>query len=408
MLLKKHRGNPDHRKDGKAAQAMSLAEHQQSVAVLVRYAMLAVSSIDTLGQNFSCDFFVEFHIRDKRLGGKSVFELEENDFEVMNDFFCPVFLNMTKKKKIEKWLNKDHKLSTDVRLRCRVSGTFMERTELEKFPFDEQDLSVRIVAKQPLQKIYFAPMSDYSDFVVADMDLSFILSDWVLVERAFSTASVLLPDQSSTQNYYSQYLLTVKVRREFHYHVWNFYFIMFLIVSCLAFLPTIAVTDSNNRLNYVVTLLLSAVAFKYSISQSVPKIAYSTLLDNYVIGCFSVLVTVMLECLLVSVKTNLQDIDTGILGAIGILWLCFNVIHITYATTIVQARSIYDKVQRKTSKRTSIRNSIRSSIDFTMHTQKKYTDLEAQMENLLQENVQIASNVGGEETVSFEQDAGGV
>merc|ERR1740121_2139993 len=53
--------------------------------------------------------------------------------------------------------------------------------------------------------------------------------------------------------------------------------------------------NANDRLGVSVTLLLTAVAYKSVIAADVPRIAYLTMLDKYVMGCFLLQAVVVAE-----------------------------------------------------------------------------------------------------------------
>jgi hypothetical protein len=74
----------------------------------------------------------------------------------------------------------------------------------------------------------------------------------------------------------------------------NYYFtniikptcIITTLSACSLFMPA---KDLANRLSATLTLLLTAVAYKYLVAQMVPPIGYSTALDKYVMICFTFL-----------------------------------------------------------------------------------------------------------------------
>ena len=64
----------------------------------------------------------------------------------------------------------------------------------------------------------------------------------------------------------------------------------------LASASSLAVShDTGGRLSATLTLLLTAVAYKYIVSEMVPKISYNTLLDWYVLVCWAFLLLMVLE-----------------------------------------------------------------------------------------------------------------
>jgi hypothetical protein len=52
----------------------------------------------------------------------------------------------------------------------------------------------------------------------------------------------------------------------------------------------------NDRVGVILTLLLTAVAFKLVITDSIPKVGYSTLIDNFVLGNMIFLFSTVLLC----------------------------------------------------------------------------------------------------------------
>eukprot|EP00002_Diphylleia_rotans_P004578 TRINITY_DN13418_c0_g1_i1.p1 TRINITY_DN13418_c0_g1~~TRINITY_DN13418_c0_g1_i1.p1 ORF type:complete len:216 (-),score=40.03 TRINITY_DN13418_c0_g1_i1:321-968(-) len=75
----------------------------------------------------------------------------------------------------------------------------------------------------------------------------------------------------------------LRVRRIPTYYLQNIVLIMFLLslLGPLAFI--VEVEDLGDRLSTILTLLLTAVAFKYVISSSLPKVPYNTLIDYFIL-----------------------------------------------------------------------------------------------------------------------------
>ena len=58
-------------------------------------------------------------------------------------------------------------------------------------------------------------------------------------------------------------------------------FILSFFLSILSL--TVGTDDLNDRINVILTLLLTAVAFKFVIADAIPKVGYSTLIDDFVL-----------------------------------------------------------------------------------------------------------------------------
>jgi hypothetical protein len=69
------------------------------------------------------------------------------------------------------------------------------------------------------------------------------------------------------------------------------------MVSSAGFIVYALDTDSlNDRVNTILTLLLTAVAFKLVIADSIPKVGYSTLIDNFVLYNIAFLFAQLIFC----------------------------------------------------------------------------------------------------------------
>lgn len=76
------------------------------------------------------------------------------------------------------------------------------------------------------------------------------------------------------------------------YYMWNIGLPNFLL-SLLVFTSfAIERQDLADRLSVTLTLVLTSVAFKYMVSQELPRISYLTLLDVYVLVSFTFLALV--------------------------------------------------------------------------------------------------------------------
>ena len=94
----------------------------------------------------------------------------------------------------------------------------------------------------------------------------------------------------------------------------------------------------------VVTLLLTAVAFKLVVSDILPKVSYWTLLDVYLNAMFLLLLVVAVENGCVGFVANRaphlfehysDSIEIGTAAFVGIAWLVF---HVWFIATVVSTR----------------------------------------------------------------------
>lgn len=96
--------------------------------------------------------------------------------------------------------------------------------------------------------------------------------------------------------------------RRAQYHVWNSGLLIFGITSCSLAAWAIHWRESANRLSFAVTLLLVAVSFKQQAAAETPPVSYLTVLDRYCLGCMAYIVM----CILVFATQGymVMDCDT--------------------------------------------------------------------------------------------------
>lgn len=108
-------------------------------------------------------------------------------------------------------------------------------------------------------------------------------------------------EYSSSNRCHPALSVTCRAARRPGYFYWNVFLVMFFI-SALSF-ATFAVSPElpQNRLQLSFTLLLTSVAFKFVINQSLPKISYLTYMDKYVLLSLVILCVVCIWHALITV-----------------------------------------------------------------------------------------------------------
>jgi len=109
-------------------------------------------------------------------------------------------------------------------------------------------------------------------------------------------------------------------------------------MACLSFLSLTAYSVNVNsnigtRLNLLITLVLTAVAFSYVVFDNLPKVPYQTILDKYILSCYFFMVCGMIESAIVGLITHGNHIDyaffwISLVAAIGyhllFVWIAIN------------------------------------------------------------------------------------
>ena len=106
------------------------------------------------------------------------------------------------------------------------------------------------------------------------------------------------------------------------------------LLTSTAFIAFLLDTESlGERSGIVLTMLLTMTAYKLVVSDKLPKLAYSTILDNYIDSAFVTIFAVCLENVIVFKYAN--NVESNIAYAIVALWGALN-IYMIYAVAAAQ------------------------------------------------------------------------
>jgi len=185
-----------------------------------------------------------------------------------------------------------------IRFRCHK---FACQFDLWEFPFDQQELLIRISSGWDESKVQFVISTREEPCRQAFDDYN--LPDYELVEsRIADVKSVEKRDQlymfrsdTSSSNSgvrYNSVFLVQTILRHPEFYVLNMYLPAFLISSSAFTSFVFAVEDFNGRATVLMTLLLTAVAFKQFIGQNLPRLPYVTYLDRYALMSLGLIVLI--------------------------------------------------------------------------------------------------------------------
>lgn len=115
-------------------------------------------------------------------------------------------------------------------------------------------------------------------------------------------------------------VMAAKVERQAKYYIWNIYFVLLCIVGLngVSFIFS-AQNENGERMETNLTLLLTAIAFKFSITGYIPVLPYLTYLDRFVLLSFmiSIFITVGASVSYMFLQYSLL-VDYCLLGVIAV------------------------------------------------------------------------------------------
>lgn len=304
-------------------------ESSNAVLVNVRINISSVADIDTVSQEFTCEFFLAATWEEPELKGQYI----ANEIDWGNHWDPRIYFvnaveikSCQKKHKVIRMLG--NKFPT-VQLSFRVVARFKSLFSLHNFPFDYQPLKIQISSKWSSLAVVF----DTTPNIPCVLSNANFLGqeEWDLLDHVISKASSTAEDSCKVSLiHYSVFTFEFHIKRKYSYFLTNIVFLMFLI-SLLSFTTFFVSPDNTGeRLSVILTLLLTAVTFKFVVSQSLPPVSYLTVLDWYVLTSVIFIFAVAIENSIVAKIQNekkrklFDNVSWGVAGFIFVIMhMCF-------------------------------------------------------------------------------------
>ena len=188
----------------------------------------------------------------------------------------------------------------DYSLKLRFKAVLAEQYELEWFPFDEQDLHITTTLNIPTTR---AMLKENLEFPCVMMHATFqhkSVFDIVYANMMHVDITESDPSESGAGFVYPRCEFYTTLNRRYGYYVTNVFLKMTMITYLTA--VTAGAIDASgermstaDRLSVTLTLMLTAVAYKFIVASSLPQVSYLTSLDTYVLVCFLFMLLISVE-----------------------------------------------------------------------------------------------------------------
>ena len=167
--------------------------------------------------------------------------------------------------------------------RVRFSHKFSASLDLKRFPFDRQVLTIVV-----------APFDTFARDIDLVVDRGRVgrlkdvsVSDWDILGVDARTEAPPGGDPSETR-----FLFEVKVKRKSNFYTWRVLLPLTLLVLASWTVFWFDPTSLQPMISTGLAILLSLTTFNYAIDFSLPKVAYLTFIDRYVIASFAFVLSV--------------------------------------------------------------------------------------------------------------------
>ncbi|POM60393.1 hypothetical protein PHPALM_30765, partial [Phytophthora palmivora] len=273
----------------------------------------AITSVDTVGQTFTADVTWEVTmpaittIREDSVLRElmDILEFDENQFEFTNvnsmqeerdmtSSLSPAGpVNFTDSTSLALPLKASTEFLSHLQFSRRVTAAFSEEMTLRSFPVDQQKLTFAFSTGAGVRKsLRITPGAvDAGTFAIANYKLGNVF-DVVHHDKVFVGEIDTEGDKKGIR-------FEMMLERRPGYYVTNVAIpagiITYLCFISYAPLSDGSLMDTGDRVQIVLTLLLTAVTFKNMVASLTPQISYFTTLDQYVFFCFIISCLVAIE-----------------------------------------------------------------------------------------------------------------
>ncbi|ESO96800.1 hypothetical protein LOTGIDRAFT_231641 [Lottia gigantea] len=318
-------------------QKQFLGDRKDKVTVELKCSFLQILNIDTVGQCFEAEVFVQAKWQEPalqkaaELNDKSMYDPKEHWIPRMTILNANGDLTFNRRNFSVHFNQKGYKYPV-VTLLWRFKGKFRENLELEHFPFDVQDLTIQLSTERSADEVDF--IEDQQVLSTVNTGTFQNSGEWNIYEHVETFKD------STTREYVSSTVHPIlfaqcRVKRKFGFYMWNIAFIVALI-SNYTFLMGTEEPDKVDRMYNNATLLMTAFVFRMSITQTLPAISYLTYLDVYVIvslvfHCLQIAENSLMACLSRHIsREELYDWDIFCISIFGVIYFLFHIMFLVY------------------------------------------------------------------------------
>lgn len=309
--------------------------------VKVGFFIRQIPSIDQISEDFTVEAFMDWQWVDERLAfdaeeigsDEAVFINEEVVALLFDNALWWPELEITNERgsrDVEErtlTIHSDGHVSYQERISVKIQADF----KLRLFPFDNQDFHIRIESF-----IY-----EHED-VVLEADERVIgfgdnlgEEEWVL-QRIEPDVAERTDIRSEDGETFSELTLTLHIDRQIGFYLYRIILPLILIIGI--FCATFWLNDYDTQLAASTTGLLTLVAFEFAISDSLPNLAYLTLMEAILMYSFTTAaIAVVINLALMRWHKSGQDdranrvnrmaaiaLPVWYIAGFGVLWVVFN------------------------------------------------------------------------------------
>jgi hypothetical protein len=269
-----------------------------------RTSIFNIDKIDTIAQSFQTDFYCELRL---------INIIDREDEEAINTLLSQYqlhaglidFLNVSEVIGEKEVWNQFNAIKSEENckytycIKMRMKAVFNEQMEVHAFPFDIQPMTIGLTFNGCTSRVALEVNNYYPSIFFAKQFQSSAVYDVVYDDLVLTEVRDSNPSESSAGYVYPRCSFSTYFARRPMYYMSNVVMPMTLLTLLGPLSNSIeadgALMGTADRLGVSLTLLLTAVAYKFIVATSLPQVSYLTALDVQVLLCFAFLVLSAIE-----------------------------------------------------------------------------------------------------------------
>lgn len=200
----------------------------------------------------------------------------------------------------------------DVRLIVHCDGTVANESDLRTFPFDYDNVRIKIAAEIGTGDRYVRLMWQNGRLASAVTPKQVGTQNMERDLVPGGNAIVRFPQRENVTGCFTAIEVQLRLTRRYGFYLWKIMLLVWMI-ACMSWSTFLVRSEDGRvdpeafieRLNFTAALLLAAVSFLYISQESIPRLSYLTSLDTMILFSFFNLFGVMVETVAVRIMSTM-------------------------------------------------------------------------------------------------------
>ena len=271
--------------------------------------VIDIDSIDSAEQTFNANIFIGLTWKDPSLTHSGSGPVKYPLDKIWN----PALQIINEARLVRKTLPETAIVQPDgtVEYRQRYVGIFSQPLKLYDFPFDQQKFRLSLIAPTYTpEKLQFVPNKKWLDKGIpyaTGITKELSLPDWKIIDlKAEDSPYFITADYGN-----AGYALVFTAKRLVKYYLMKVILPLIFIVMMSWVVFWIDPEDSSTKIGAAITSMLTLIAYRFAIDTQVPKVSYTTRMDEFIFMSTLIVFISLAHVILTSTLVKCNKVSTA-------------------------------------------------------------------------------------------------